>query len=363
VWTFTVNELNGVPIAELVNAYDRRVERPLSRTDSCSFRIRDDHPQAETLLDGDCLVVAYDGIDPVPKFVGEPIGAEEQAAEQQGTIRINCGGALFRLGDRLIGKSLQGIKYGSASSQLDRTEIATQILDATMNNGDTGIREGAVLASSLSYAGPWWYKPAAEAILEIATAFDGFEFEFTPREPTPDASGVALWTFNAQAAFGQNRPDAIFEFGTGKHNVKGYQRIVDRSRLLNRGYHLPPGFPDNAADQVVSVAENAASIAARGLHEGVVESDVVSQPLRQRLVEEHVLVRKRPRQMITFQPTLNVGYRFGTDFGLGDVVVFRAVRSGRIKINAAFRILRVAWNIDDNGNEQIELGITPEDEA
>lgn len=359
-WTFVVYDLDGNPLGELRNAHNRRVDRPLSRMDTCSFTLRPDNPQASALFD-DRMIVAFDN-DGAARFAGEAMSADEQVSDQQASIAVTCGGALTRLEDRLLGKAHTGVSYGSASSMLDRGHIAELLLGDVNADSDSGIRIGSVGTTSLGYAGPWYYKPASEAILELATAFDGFDFRFQPHAPVVDATGVAWWDFVAAPSFGVRQGDVAFEFGTGKRNVKAYGRQVDRTQLLNRGWGLPPGFPDNAHEESpVVTAESFPSILKRGLHEGVVQSDLVSLPLRQRLVDEHVMVRKVPRQMITFTPKLNLEYVYGTDFVLGDTVPFRAVWNGHTRIDNDFRIFGVAWNIDDQGNEQMELTLSPLD--
>jgi hypothetical protein len=359
-WTFVVYDLAGNPLGELRNAHNRRVERPLSRMDTCSFTLRPDNPQATALFD-DRVIVAFDS-NANPRFAGEVISADEQIADQQASIAVTCAGALARLEDRLVGKSNTGVKYGSAIALRDRGQMAVDVLNDVNADGDTGVRIGTIGNTSDGYAGPWYYKPASEAILELSGAMDGFEFRFDPQAPVVDASGVAWWEFNASPAFGSLKENVVFEFGTGKKNVKAYGRQVDRSQLLNRGYGLPPGFPDNASSEGGVVTSDApASIANRGLHEGVVQSDLVSQPLRARLVEEHVTIRKVARQMITFTPKLNLGYTFEGSFYLGDTVPFRAVWNGHTRIDNVFRIFQVAWDIDDLGNEQMELTLTPLD--
>lgn len=362
-WSFVVCDLGAEQLGEVRNAHNRRVERPLGRLDVASFRIRPDNAMAGYLLDGDVLVKAYDGVSDVPKFVGEVASADEVATDTDASLQVVCGGALARLEDRLVGKSVHGVEYGDAISQLDRGAIAEAILDDVNGDRDTGVRVGTITPSSLSYAGPYWYKAASEAIAELGAAFDGFDFEFAPVEPVADGAGLHLWDFNAAPAIGADRPDTILEYGFGTKSLVAYTRRVDRRGLLTKGYGLPPGFPDNAKDPTIVSASDSAAIAERGLHEGVVQADIGNADLRQRLVDEHVLVRKRPRQLITFTVAFSTPYVYGTDYREGDTIRARAVVNDEVRFNAAFRIYGVAWNIDDEDNVRIELTVTPTDAA
>jgi len=178
---------------------------------------------------------------------------------------------------------------------------------------------------------------------------------------------------NAQAVIGGNAQHAAFEFGTGRHNVKSYRRPVTLDGALNRGYNLPPGFPDNATQAVVGGTSadgtaDDASIAARGILEGVVPGDLIVDALRLKLVQQNVRIRRNPRQIVTFEPISQIGGSsdilpvYGTDYSVGDIVPFRAKInvSGAVvtRIDALMRVFAVDWNIDDEGNAQPSITVT-----
>lgn len=357
MWKFVLRELTGTAIGELNNATERELYLPLNGLPTASFKIRSDHPLAARVLDGDLLLSVYE--DATLRFNGDLISIEESVDDREQSIKVNAGGMLWRLTKRLIGKAPTGVTFGDPSAQLDRGEIARQVLALCNADANTGIRAGSITASSLSYVyePPWRYKPAAEAIAELSQVMDGYDFEFDPVEPVSDGSGLWLATMNIAAALGTDRPAVAFEYGDGKRNVAGFKRSIDRAGLLNRGYNLPPAFPQTT--QAVLSSSDAPSIAARGLFEGVVEGGVNAPQLRQRLVDENVRVRRFPRQIVTFTPGPNVAYVYGTDFEVGDTVRVRAkMRVGSAlseRLNVAMRIYGVTFKPGDDGITTLEI--------
>ena len=349
-WALLLARLDGTTLGEIDNASDRELSFPLNRLATGQFTIRLDHPLAGELLEGDALIKVYQTTEAGSsiRMVAEVVSVEEVADQSNpGTLAITFAEAgLFRLGQRLIGKSATGVSYGTALSPVDRGEIASQVIAAANADADTGVRVGTITPSANGFVGPWYYKPVAEAIAELSATLDGYDFRFDPIEPVADASGLALSSFTAAGALGSVQPDSVFEVGTGLRNIKSIQRQVSRSGLLTLGYHLPPGFPETS-EPVVS-SQDLPATSARGLREGLVTSDLSVASLRSSLVQEHVQIRKRPRQLITFQPAGYAG-GFNVDYTTGDVVVARAVVGGVIRFNGLFRIYEVAAEISDTG--------------
>jgi hypothetical protein len=83
-------------------------------------------------------------------------------------------------------------------------------------------------------------------------------------------------------------------------------------------------------------------------------SDLAVQELRWQLIQEHVRVRKNPRQVIQFTPIA-----FGSDFDIGDIVTFRAAVQGEAWIDATFRVYRADVTIDPEGAERVTLSVIP----
>ncbi len=351
-WSLLLADLSGTTKGEINNASDRQVSFAFNRLNTGSFRVRLDHPLAEDLLQGDSLIKVYQRLSgsstPSIRMVAEIVSVEEVAGENNaGSLAVTYAEAGFwRLSHRLIGKSAAGYTRGTAVAPVTRGSIAQNVIETVNAERDTGVRIGTITDTASGYVGPWYYKPVSEAITELSATLDGFDFRFDPIEPVTDAAGLAVSRFRTAGAIGQSRPNTVFEFGTGKRNIKGLKRQVSRDGLLTKGYHLPPGFPETS--EPVASTENTTAIAARGLHEALVTSDITVADLRAALVNEHVAIRKQPRQLITFEPT-SYGSEFFADYEVGDVVVARARVGGSTRFNANFRIYGCDVSINDNG--------------
>lgn len=365
-WTFVLSSLGGVAEGELSNASERKVELALNRTPTASFRVRLDHPRASELLIAQGLIKAYERNSQSQKnsagtlrFCGPITSAQEVGDDSgRGTLNVTAAGAFWRLQKRLVGKSSQGYSKGTAAAQLDLGAIAQDLIAMANADGDTGIRIGTITASSPGYVGPWYYKPIAEAITELSATSAGYDFEVAPVEPTSDASGVQIGTFNAAPIVGADRTQsAFFEYGGGKRNVKGYSRQVSLDGLMNAGYNLPSGFP--AAGGAVVSATDPTSIGNFGLFEDVVPGDLTVDFMRQLLVNEHLRIRKNPRQQITFEPSLN-GPEYGIDYAVGDLVQARAWAASSFRFDVACRVYGASFSIDDEGLSVPSLTLIPE---
>ena len=322
---------------------------------SATFTVRADHPLADTLVNGDALVKVYrkEGTaTSVLMMVCEIVTVEEIASDSGATIAVTCAEAsYFRLQRRLIGLSAGGATFGTAASPMARHSVAINAWNSADTTYSTGITYDAGCTSvGTMAAGPWYFKPVMEAITDAAFSGDGFDFVFDPREPSTGKVG----SFRCATTIGTSRPEAIFEYGTGRNNVISYKRQVTRDGLCNYAYVTPVGFPDNTAEAVTS-AYDATSYTARGYFEDLIPSDLQTAPARQALANEHVLLRKNARQRIEFAPG-GTAPQFVTDFGIGDTVTARAEHpANSIRFNATFRVYGVAIAIDEEGTETVSL--------
>lgn len=351
-WRFEATSLTGEPFGEIDNATGRTVTIPLSRQRTCSFQLSLRHRLADRLLSSDALIKCYD--DNTLRFHGLVSSAEEVAKEGGGgTVQFTCTDPFFRLFKRRIGKTMPGYTQGTALAPVERGLIAKGIIDATNAEKETGIRTVApVTPSSSTFVGPWPYKQAAEAIQELAATLDGYEWDLFPIE----YSAGKIAEFRTYGAIGTTQVNAAFEYGHGKHNVKSYKRPVSLEGMLNQGISLPPGFPDQSTQQVLTWKDQAA-INRWGLYEDLVDSNLIVDDLRLKLLQEHVRVRKNPRQIWSFEPILDFSTgkvpNFGIDYTVGDIVPFRV----KVNINGQevtradvfVRVFSASFSIDDNG--------------
>jgi hypothetical protein len=345
MWSFIARNRSGVPLGELRNVHDRNVRIPWLAQPTVTGRIDCNHPLASLILAGDLTIISgYDlTVQAAPLFQGPIVGYQKTRNTQGGTIQFTAAGAGWLLSHRLIGESNAGATFGTTSiAPLDRGELIGRIVDA-LNTGDatniftqagnTAIRRGTITTSSSTYISDWRYKNAWEAITDLSSTLDGPDIRVRPVEPFTDATGVVLGLMDVAPALGVLQPNAVFAFGTPPHNVAEWNDVGDSSTLANWAVNLPSGFPDNATAQPVTW-NDATSIATRGLHEALVAADLVTDNLRQTLVQEHVRVRASPRRVISFTPTSEDqaagisqrrGQRLFVDFNVGDVIPFRAV--------------------------------------
>lgn len=385
-WQFVVTDLSGNVHGELTKASERKVSLPHMRTPSASCRIPLNHPLADTLSNSDCLLKAYrtDAVTATKTlaFHGPVVSTQEVGESGMETIAVTAAGPFWRLTKRLIPASLvkEGAQFGSESALLDYGDIARTILNSVNGVSHTGIStsttDGAIYTPNTppngqGWVGKWYFKNVAEAMAELASGVNTIEFRVRPVEPitTPSWPTIGLFDCAPQSQLGTSRPDAIFEYGTARANVVGYDRTVTRDGILNVAYASVSGWPDSVEKMpdgvtdkygLVASSDNT-SISARGyFEEQVADAGVLDAGLRTAITSYHVAIRKDPRQVITFNPAPNARPAPFIDYEVGDTVRARAVVNGSIRFDGLFRIWGLTFNVDENGNENVELElVTP----
>lgn len=358
---YILTDLSGVTLGEVAQADDRKVSLPLLRLPTAQFKMPLWHSLADTVLNTDTLLKVYrwTAADNTKRllFNGPVISAEEVGENLTQSIAVNAAGPFWRLGKRLIGTTKAGYSQGLTGA-VDLGQIMQNLLLAANGVEYTGIAQGTLTASVSGVGGPWHLKPIAECIAELTTGLNSPEFEIVPTEPT----GVGqpwpqIGTMNvAPLIGGVNRPDAILEYGTPRANVAEYKRAITRDGILTKGYISLNGWPDGAGAADVLTSTDSAARTARGLLESVVpDGGITYDSLRQLLVDEHIRIRKNPKQVITFVPAMNARPAPYVDYNVGDFVRARAVVRGSVRFDAMFRIWGITFNVDKNGNEKIEL--------
>lgn len=357
MWQLILASRAGALLGELSDASSRQINFGLSTMNSLSFEVRADHPLGDLLIDGDSLIYLYSksgSSASVLRMVAEIVTSEEVASDSGASIAVTAAEAgFFRLQHRLIGRSTTGFLSGTAAAPTNRATIAAAVIDEVNAAAASGVQKGSMPTASIGSiaAGPWYYKNAMEALIDLAFAGDGFDFIIDPLDL---ASTGYVASFRCAYGIGTTQTEAIFEYGTGKRNVLSYKRQVSRDSLLNTAYALPAAFPDNTADTVQS-ATDAASITARGRWDGVISSDLTTASARLALASQHVLLRKAARQRIEFVPGPSAPV-YGIDYSVGDTVTARAEHpANSIRFNAAFRVYGASISIDAEGREQTTL--------
>lgn len=351
MYRFILTDLNFSPIGEVLRFTGDRtinfgtIRQPVPQV---QFQVRMDNPMSEALALTECYLKVYKDDD--LKVFGPVVAAEEVGARNGASLAVTAAGQAWVFQHRLAGKSPGGQAYTTLT---DRAEIGRQLIltsntDAPLHiDTDTASFSG----STATYlAGP--YKQLSVCLAELSNLLDGFDWRVDPREV--DGSGnIGTWT--ARPTLGVARPNVIFEYGVGRHNIADYKMQIARESQANQVFN-----PGTTAHKV---ATDAPSRAKWGLMEASADLQLNDEAMRQKLVDEHIRVRKNPRRVITFTPhiaTKNTGRVpvYGVDYELGDIVVARAVLGRSVRFNGDFRVYGVQVSIDKNGIEQVTLTLT-----
>lgn len=361
-WSFILTDNNHIPVGEILNAGDRKVAIPLSKLATASFNVRLDNPLADSLMTTSGYVKAYR--DRQLHFHGPIISAEEVVDREKATVAVNCVGSGWILSKRLAGKSASGQVFGSAT---DRAQIVKALIDASNTEGETGIDTSLAsisAASTVTYtAGP--YKPISECVNDLSLAIDGFDWMIDPLENyvNGEVTSEKIGTFRAAPVIGASRPESLFEYGGVRSNIFSYKRIVSRDTQANKVYHITPGGAGLTTSVITAI--NTASISDWKLLEDLAQADLLDPTMRQQFADEHVRVRKSPRQIIEFTPHGALAGtdrlpEFGVDYDVGDQLPARATYGRVTRFDATFRVWGVAFDIDALGRESPVLTLAEE---
>lgn len=431
-YRFVITDMLGNVQGEVMEASQKTITQVLDNMSTASFTIKVSNPMADYLLDNPCLCKCYR--QPVDRtyayrlvLTGDVATDEEDTSDETGTITFTVADALNRLAYRLLGKEVDSANHGTgfaSGTPTNPKDIADVIGDMLLNiNGDTDLgRCGVTLGirgpnTPSSYIDPVYFTAFATQIALYTNTLDGVDFYLEPQEPYsyahypgqpgtnpyitggPDPStppqnivtgtsvqdtiiaklnvyfpmGNYLMREGPPGVYSKNRLYPVFEYGTGKHNVQGYQRIRNRAAMSNKWWSLPDGFPSSNASDDPPISSTAStttsegtladSIAKYGGYEQVDSGDLGTgaHDLRQLLVNSEASTTATPQQQITFTPTINCDEDWTIDYFLGDIVIVRAYVAeanngmGSWRFNGTMRIYGISGTIDDNEQEQVSI--------
>lgn len=394
-WQFVLTDANYQPLGEVLNAAERKVALPLDKLPTASFRVRLDNPLADPMVSTACYLKAYRtpyrGF-PSLQFFGPLVSAEESADRDNATIAVNAVGVGWFLQKRLAGQSSTGTVFPTT----DRAQIIKSLIDtahttmpSTSNDLagsygyqfnpygsspdlvsalDTGIdtATGHISAASATgyTAGP--FKTILECLNDLATSFDGFDWRITPIENYANGAvtGAKIGRFEAWPVIGAQASNAVYEWGIGRRNIESYKRAVSRETQANHVFHIASAGPDAPGFPTVSAIDTA-SVKDWRLLEDLAQADILDSSLRTSLAQEHVKVRRMPRQVIEFTPHVDPYDsgrlpQFNSDFFVGDTVRARAMYKGVMRFDVAIRVWGVSFSINELGVEQQTLALVQE---
>jgi hypothetical protein len=354
-------------VGEVLNARNLNVQLPLSKASTAGFSIRMDHPLADKLLSANASVRIFR--DSIPVFGGIVLSSELVAERENGTVAVNCIDPSW-----LLTKSFSDYEGDAGSVYNEGAYGAMGISYSLIARANaTGWIPIAVLGSAASdplLSQPTMtYKsrpfvPVMQQIQELADS-DGFTWRVRAEGVGIGALGGFIthhgtWN-NADAVYGTiNTSEAIFEWGMGRKNLQGFRHVVSRENQANGVWNIV-GDANNPYQPPV-VGQSTTSVSTWGIMSELVQSEVLDTALRQQLVDEHVAVRKFPRQTIEVTPNLTrdaeMAPRYMLDYDVGTTVKLRIGYNGAVRVNSEAMIWQIGFNVDDNGVERQTLTLS-----
>ena len=350
------------PQGEIKNFGSFQFSRALSKLATCGFQVRLDNPLAQALTQAERYIKVYRS--GVLVFCGPIISAEEVVERNTQTIALTCADAGWFLNKRLAGKTGVGVAF---TSMTDRAQIAKLLIDGANAEVTTGVSTGTfsphTSGSAITYkAGP--FRPLLEIVQELSQALDGFDWRIHPTETWTNGGliiGSQPGAIEMKTIIGTEKNNAVFEYGIGtRANVLSYTKTRTRDAQATRVFHAP------STDNVI-MAEDQTASAQWGLLEDVVAADLNDTTMRNKLVQEHVKVRKQPRDLVKMTPHIDPGVtgrlpRPFADYDIGDIVTFRAVHNKTVRFAGKLRVYGITINVEqETGFERVTL--TLEDES
>lgn len=430
-YKFVITDMKGRIQGEVLQCQQKTLTQVLDNMCTASFTVYLNNPMIDYILHNECLCKVYR--QPVDRrfayrlmLVGDLCTEEEDTSGDTGTMTFTVVDPLNRMAYRMIGKELEnshgkGFTVGTPTNEKDIADTIGAMLDEV--NDDTLLgRCGVTLGirgpnTPSTYMSAVYFTPFATQLQLYTDTVAGVDFYMEPQEPysyshypgvpgtnpyqtggppkgTPPESIVLGTTvadtviakMNVYAPMGnflqspgppgvysKGRPYPVFEYGTGKHNVQGYQRLRDRSKLTNMWWNLPDGFPssNSATDPVIHTALDVQttdgtveqSIYRRGGFEQVDTGSLGANTgkLRQLLVNSDAQTTASTQEQITFTPVIDCDEDWTIDYFLGDVCTVRAFvkeannGAGAWRFNGTMRIYGISATADENDLEQISI--------
>jgi hypothetical protein len=361
-WTFQLATHAGVNIGDITGARERKLTFALNRPTTYEFTLDLQHAYADDLISYYTSVTNQPGLIVkgykfgLLKSVTEIVTAEIAGDNETHGIKcVAADAASLRIAQRLVGKSSAGVKFTSQ----ERGSCVSQMLTTINTEFDTKVKMGTIQPSSTVTAGPFYYKPFLETVQELGAAINGYDHWVAPADPTEDAYGV-LGYLNVAPIRGAMRDNAVFEYGTARANVADYKVQLDGSQRATIVYSVPAGYPNSNGLAVrASSVDTSALAAVIGHREYVIDTELVDTNMRDTLINEHVTVRRFPRQVYTFNPHVNDGTGrvpdVLMDYDVGDMLRGRVNDQNLLLLDGVVRVYKAEISLDDTGVEEVKL--------
>jgi hypothetical protein len=352
VWSVQVQNSSFQTQGEALNFKEFKLPIFVNKVRQCSFKVRLDNPISELLLTAASprYIKVYRNQKLVfygPVITVQEVGQTGSNAEES-ALQINALGPEWIFAKRLVGKTAAGLKWAAGKERASR--FAELIAAMEGEGASLLLNAPAPHTQSTSTAAyeTTPFRTLAEVLSDIAETFEGFDWIVNPTEYT--ASNKFLGYLETKDLIGSSKPNAVFEWGTGRCNVANYTRVIDRTEQINRGYHNTTAGPEAPGAPTV-LKEDTTSKVTWGVQEALIQASILNTALRESLVQENIKVRKVPRQTIAFQPVPDDGTgrvpQVFTDFGIGDTIRARIALNNLVHFDALVRCYGCTFELDE----------------
>jgi hypothetical protein len=368
-WSWQLTDSSFVPVGELTNVKEPKLSIPLSKTNTASFTIRLDNPLVNYLNDTSAYMKIYRKIGTGIAnllFFGPVQTVQEVSTGDQATLQVNASGISWVFSKRLTGKASngEGIKFPSGTNRAKRF---VELLEACNTESETHIdfTTGPIECTSTNGYESTPYRYLSEVLNDLSQTAEGFDWRIVPIDNYMEGkvTGTKIGKFYTKDVIGENRPDAAFEWGTGRHNVQSYTRTIDKTTSINKDFHLlSSGVAELPLEGTIPSVKGitlAESEAKYGRLEELLSASILSKELRERLLNANLEVRKQPRQTIAFQPEIDDGSgrvpTYKEDFDIGDTLPIRIKYNEETRFEGTVRVYGVEFAFDENKKETQSL--------
>jgi len=331
-YTVSVYDMGGSTVVADLPVSTLTVSKTLNAPGSVEFSLPMRH--------SDCT---YANLQPLARRVkvfrgGGPIwGGDLWAASVDAysqTVRFACEGYFKRLRYRRFAENL-------FYKNVDQLAIAWGLIEYTQaqsNLGITGSAGSSGVTRSRHYCA-WESGTVADAIEDLATADDGFDFEIAPN---------LAWTVWHERR-GTTSPSKTFTFGTGPTNetdIWSLRLDDDGSSVANQIAGRPDDDCLDVSDFVV--VEDASSIADFGLMQDLIDlPNIDERDDRRAFLKEELRIRKVTRKQVEL---LSPSLPWDDGYEVGDVVGLTADMGYISYSSEPFRV--ISWSVEvAEGNE------------
>lgn len=364
MWRFELVGTDYVPVGEIQNAKERKVQIALNKLDQLSFRLRMDNVLAEQISRCEGFVKGWR--NDILQFYGPIITAEEVGDAEGASVSVACQSGAWALMNKSYANMVVDPSLG-VRTNMDRALIVKGEIDAANAWGETGVSTAALPISSaeaVTYTIDQWM-PMADLMRTMQTGDNTFDWRMVPINNWDDVAGAVTspkhTAFWAAPVLGTQQDEAIWEYGKDtRANLQGYRNMVSRETQITVAVSLP-----DVSTFYTATADGATMTKWGTLTEIVTRDDITDTTQMADLRFAHIDTRKNPRRITTWEPHIDpTGLRmpdYGFDYEVGDIVHGRGVANDVVRFDGLFRCWGVEFEIMDSGFEKANLVVVEEE--